>query len=80
MPEADQWGEKMWKPTYFEFHGGGPGADTPRFFSPIGDAFGIVLLTKQFSGVPPCSIIALAFLQPSLVSATVVLPTAGDDQ
>ena len=78
LPEADQWGEKMWKPTYSDFHGGGPGADTPRFFSSVGDAFGLVLLTKRFPGTP-CGFLAWIALQSPLVSAAVVLPTVGDD-
>ena len=71
---AEHWSEKMWKPISFDIYGVGHGADTPRFFSSIGDAASIVLLSRQISELRLCGLILISLSRIPATSGTVVLP------
>ena len=78
FPAADQWREKKWKPSSFDFYGTGLGADTPRFFSSIGDAASIMLLSRQVSEMRLCGAIFMSFSRIPVTRGAVVLPIQQD--
>ena len=77
---VDHWSEKKWKPSSFDIYGVGHGADTPRFFSSIGDAAGIMLFSRQASELRLCGLIFMSFSQIPVTYGAVVLPTRQNEE
>ena len=71
---ADQWREKMLKPSSVSIHGKGLGADTPRFFSLIGDAASIMMLSRRTSEIRLCGFMVMSLSKMPMASEAVVLP------